>query len=53
MLTSLGLAFLAGALSILSPCVLPLLPVVFGSAAAQGRSGPLALGAGEVMPAFP
>ncbi|MGB8313932.1 MAG: cytochrome c biogenesis CcdA family protein [Aestuariivirga sp.] len=49
MLTSLGLAFLAGALSILSPCVLPLLPVVFGSAAAQGRSGPLALGAGVVV----
>lgn len=49
MLTSLGLAFLAGTLSILSPCVLPLLPVVFGTAAAQGRAGPLALGAGVVV----
>lgn len=27
------LAFVAGALSILSPCVLPLLPILFGSAA--------------------
>ena len=28
MVTSLGLAFLAGILSVLSPCVLPLLPLV-------------------------
>jgi cytochrome c biogenesis protein CcdA len=27
---TLGLAFLAGLLSILSPCVLPLLPIVLG-----------------------
>jgi cytochrome c-type biogenesis protein len=43
---SLPLAFLAGILSILSPCVLPLLPIVLGSAAAEGRGGPLALAAG-------
>ena len=30
---SLGLAFLAGLLSVLSPCVLPLLPIVLGAAA--------------------
>jgi len=32
MLASLFFAFVAGGLSILSPCVLPLLPVVLGSA---------------------
>lgn len=41
---ALGLA--AGALSTLSPCVLPLLPVVAGSAVAAHRRGPLALAAG-------
>jgi len=39
-------AFIAGLLSILSPCVLPILPIVLGSAAAKGRSGPVALAAG-------
>ena len=34
---SLGLAFLAGLLTVLSPCVLPLLPIVLGSAAAEHR----------------
>jgi len=46
MLATLGLAFLAGVLSILSPCVLPLLPLVFGGAAAEHRYGPLALAGG-------
>jgi cytochrome c biogenesis protein CcdA len=46
MLATLGLAFLAGALSTLSPCVLPLLPLVIGAAAAAHRLGPLALGIG-------
>jgi cytochrome c-type biogenesis protein len=49
MLTSIGFAFLAGTLSILSPCVLPLLPIVLGSAASQGKFGPAALGAGVVV----
>ncbi|MGA8170432.1 MAG: cytochrome c biogenesis protein CcdA [Methylocystis sp.] len=42
----LGLALLAGILSILSPCVLPLLPLVLGAAAAKHRLGAplLALG---------
>src|SRR5215204_421852 len=40
------LAFLAGILSILSPCVLPLLPIVLGSAASSHRQGPWALAAG-------
>ncbi len=38
--------FLAGALSTLSPCVLPLLPLVVGGAAAAHRAGPFALAAG-------
>ncbi|MBY0381212.1 MAG: cytochrome c biogenesis CcdA family protein [Xanthobacteraceae bacterium] len=42
----LGLAFLAGLLSVLSPCVLPLLPIVLGAAVSQHRFGPVALAAG-------
>ncbi|MEQ1523103.1 MAG: cytochrome c biogenesis CcdA family protein [Aestuariivirga sp.] len=49
MLGHLILAFAAGSLSIFSPCVLPLLPIVLGTAASQGRLGPLALGAGVVL----
>lgn len=45
------LAFVAGTLSVLSPCVLPLLPVVVGAALQQHRHGPLALGAGLVVSA--
>lgn len=41
-----GLAFLAGILSTLSPCVLPLLPLVLGAASARHRYGPLALAGG-------
>ena len=40
------LAFVAGILSILSPCVLPVLPIVLGTAASSHRRGPLALAAG-------
>ncbi len=40
------LAFAAGALSILSPCVLPILPIVLGAAASEHRWGPAALAAG-------
>ena len=47
--TTLGLAFLAGLLSILSPCVLPLVPIVFGTAASEHRLGPLALAAGVTL----
>jgi len=43
---TLGLAFLAGVLSTLSPCVLPLLPIILGAAASRHRFGPLALGLG-------
>ena len=49
MLLTLGLAFLAGFLSVLSPCVLPLLPLVLGSAASEHRLGPAALAAGLAL----
>ena len=42
-------AFAAGSLSILSPCVLPLVPVVLGTAASEGRWGPVALAGGLVL----
>ena len=45
---SIGLGFVAGLLSTLSPCVLPLLPLVLGGAAAAHRWGMLALAAGLV-----
>ena len=44
-----ALAFAAGALTILSPCVLPLVPIVLGSAGQRHRAGPLALCAGLVV----
>jgi cytochrome c-type biogenesis protein len=40
------LAGLAGVLASLSPCVLPILPVVLATAGAESRFGPLALAAG-------
>ena len=46
---TLGLAFLAGVLSILSPCVLPLVPIVLGAAASEHHLGPVALAAGLAM----
>lgn len=45
----LGLAFLAGFVSIFSPCVLPVLPVVLGAAVAQYKLGPVALTAGLAL----
>ncbi len=45
-LPSLGLGYAAGALSTLSPCVLPILPIVLFGAIERHRLGPLALAAG-------
>ena len=45
-LLSPALAFMAGLLSILSPCVWPIVPIVFGTAQSRHRFGPLALGIG-------
>ena len=44
--SALALAFIAGVLSILSPCVLPIVPIVLGAAASEHRWGPLALAVG-------
>ena len=49
MFLSIAFAFLAGVLSSLSPCVLPLLPIVFGAAISQHRFGPLALATGMAL----
>ena len=39
-------AFVAGLLTVLSPCVLPILPIVLGAAASERKYGPAALAAG-------
>lgn len=49
MFAAAGLAAVAGVLSVLSPCVLPLLPLVFAAAAAEHRLGPLALAGGLAL----
>lgn len=46
MVATLAFAGLAGVLSTLSPCVLPILPIVLGAAASEHRLGPAALAAG-------
>jgi cytochrome c biogenesis protein CcdA len=48
-MAGIGLAFLAGLLSILSPCVLPLIPIVIGAATGEHRYGPAALAAGLAL----
>lgn len=45
-LAAIPLAFLAGILGVLSPCVWPLIPIVMGSAAGKSRYGPYALALG-------
>lgn len=46
---SIGLGYLAGVLSTLSPCVLPLLPLVVGGASVAHRAGPLLLAVGVAL----
>ncbi|MHB9117181.1 MAG: cytochrome c biogenesis CcdA family protein [Burkholderiales bacterium] len=46
---SYGLALGAGALSTLSPCVLPLVPILIGTAFNAHRLGPFALAAGVAL----
>jgi len=46
---SVALAFIAGLLSTLSPCVLPLVPIVVGAAIGEHRLGPLALAVGLAL----
>lgn len=46
MISTIILALLAGMLSILSPCVLPLIPIVLTTASGKHRYGPVALAIG-------
>jgi cytochrome c-type biogenesis protein len=46
---SVILAFAAGVLSILSPCVLPILPIVLSAAESEWKWGPAVLAAGLVL----
>jgi cytochrome c biogenesis protein CcdA len=46
MVSSTALAFVAGVLSLLNPCTLPLVPIVLGAAVNRHRFGPVALAAG-------
>ena len=46
---ALLLALLAGAFTTLSPCVLPILPIVLAGAASEHRFGPLAMTGGLVI----
>lgn len=46
--TELGLAWVAGSLTTLNPCVFPLLPLVLGGAVQENRLAPVAMGAGMV-----
>lgn len=48
-MTSIALALLAGLLSVLSPCVLPLIPIVIGAATGEHRFGPASLAAGLAL----
>ncbi|MDR6830777.1 cytochrome c biogenesis protein CcdA [Bosea sp. BE271] len=48
-MASLLLALIAGILSVLSPCVLPLLPIVLGTAVSEHKLGPAALAAGLAL----
>lgn len=48
-LATLSLAFAAGLVSILSPCVLPLLPIVLGTAISEHPLGPVALAGGLAL----
>jgi cytochrome c-type biogenesis protein len=47
-LLSVGLAFGAGVVTVLSPCVLPVLPIIIGRSLQSHRYGPMALVAGLV-----
>jgi len=49
MLGSALLSFVAGLVTILNPCVLPLVPILVASALGKSRFGPLAMAAGLVV----
>jgi len=47
-IAQMGLSFIAGSLTTLSPCVFPILPLVVGGAVQTNRLAPVAMGAGMV-----
>src|ERR671934_2485690 len=49
MLVLLGIAFLAGVITAISPCVLPVLPIVLAGGASGGRRRPYAIIAGLLI----
>jgi cytochrome c biogenesis protein CcdA/thiol-disulfide isomerase/thioredoxin len=49
MVVLLGIGFLAGIITAISPCVLPVLPIVLAGSAAGGRRRPLAIVAGLTL----
>ena len=49
MLLLLGIGFVAGVITAVSPCVLPVLPIVLAGGAAGGRRRPYAIVAGLVV----
>lgn len=49
MFASVGFAFVAGVITVLSPCVLPLLPVLLAGTAQNGRRRPIGLIVGFVV----
>jgi cytochrome c-type biogenesis protein len=46
---SVAVAFVAGVLTVLSPCVVPILPIILGAAASERKYGPVALAAGLAL----
>jgi cytochrome c-type biogenesis protein len=49
MLSTLFFAFVAGTLTVLSPCVLPVLPMVLGAVSSNSRHGPVMLALGLTL----
>ena len=52
MVVLLGIAFLAGVITAVSPCVLPILPIVLAGGATGGRRRPFAIVAGLALSFF-
>src|SRR3989344_842213 len=49
MILLLGFSFLAGIVTILSPCILPILPIVLSSSISKGKERPLGIVAGFIL----
>src|SRR5229473_4362654 len=52
MIVLLGIAFLAGVITAISPCVLPVLPIVLAGGATGGRRRPYMIVAGLALSFF-